>query len=130
MSTVVARLSITGTLYANPSIGIEFDEITQGSLSVSDTAVLTGELDEVTGTNNGRAMQQINNGLLKVSGIFDEVTGILVDPDLQITTETGGIIVTEAGDVLVTEIIAPGSELNTETGNKITIENGDVLITE
>jgi hypothetical protein len=130
MPTVVARLSITGTLYTNSEIGIEFDEITQSRLSVSDTDVFTGELDEVTSTDNGKAMQQFSSGLLKVSGIFDEVTGILVDPNLQLKTETGDILVTEAGDVLVTEIIAPGSELNTETGNKITIENGDVLITE
>lgn len=78
MSIVAARLSNNGTLYTNTAVGIEFDEITQTSLSISisDTTFYTGEMDEVSGTESGRAMQQIKTGVLKISGVFDEVTGI------------------------------------------------------
>jgi hypothetical protein len=78
MSIVAARLSKNGTLYTNKDAGIEFDEITQTSLSISisDTTFYTGEMDEVSGTESGRAMQQIKTGVLKISGVFDEVTGI------------------------------------------------------
>jgi hypothetical protein len=76
MSTIAARLSNNGTLYTNKDVGIEFDEITQNRLSITDTAFYTGEMDEVSGTQSGRAMQQVNTGVLKISGVFDEVTGI------------------------------------------------------
>ena len=76
MSTIAARLSNNGTLYINKDVGIEFDEVTQNRLSITDTAFYTGELDEVSGTDSGRAMQQVNTGVLKISGVFDEVTGI------------------------------------------------------
>jgi hypothetical protein len=33
-------------------------------------------LDEYTGTENSKAMQQLNTGVLKISGVFDEVSGI------------------------------------------------------
>jgi hypothetical protein len=35
-----------------------------------------GELDEISGTTNGQAMQQLNTGRLIISGVFDEVSGI------------------------------------------------------
>jgi hypothetical protein len=76
MSTIAARLSNNGTLYTNSAVGIEFDEVTQNRLSVTTTAFYTGEMDEISGTDAGRAMQQINTGVLKISGVFDEVTGI------------------------------------------------------
>jgi hypothetical protein len=76
MSTLAARLSKTGTFYANPEVGVVFDEVTQSTHSVTPNAVYAGEFDEVTGTDNGRSMQQLNTGRLKISGVFDEVTGI------------------------------------------------------
>jgi len=76
MSTIAARLSNNGTLYTNKDVGIEFDEITQNRLSITDTVFYTGEMDEVSGTQSGRAMQQVKTGVLKISGVFDEVTGI------------------------------------------------------
>ena len=76
MSTIAARLSNNGTLYTNSAVGIEFDEVTQNRLSITTTAFYTGEMDEISGTDAGRAMQQINTGVLKISGVFDEVTGI------------------------------------------------------
>lgn len=76
MSTIAARLSNNGTLYTNSAVGIEFDEVTQNRLSITTTAFYTGEMDEISGTDAGRAMQQVNTGVLKISGVFDEVTGI------------------------------------------------------
>jgi len=38
--------------------------------------VFAYQFDEVSGTLNNRAMQQYANGVVKVSGVFDEVTGI------------------------------------------------------
>lgn len=76
MSTIAARLSKTGTFYANPTVGVVFDEITQDYLSITPNAVYASELDEVSGTESGRSMQQLNTGVLKISGVFDEVTGI------------------------------------------------------
>jgi hypothetical protein len=76
MANIAARLNKTGTLYANPEVGVVFDEVTKSSFSISQEAVYAGELDEVSGTDNGRSMQQLNTGRLKISGVFDEVTGI------------------------------------------------------
>lgn len=76
MANVAARLNNTGTFYANPTVGVVFDEVTKSTFSISQEAVYAGELDEVSGTDNGRAMQQLNTGRLKISGVFDEVTGI------------------------------------------------------
>lgn len=75
MATVAARLTKTGTLYTNVNVGVVFDEISQANISITPTKVYAGTLDEVSGTENGRAMQQINTGVLKVAEVFDEVTG-------------------------------------------------------
>jgi len=53
-----------------------FDEITQSRLSVGPNGVYAGELDEISNTTNGQAMQQLNTGRLIISGVFDEVSGI------------------------------------------------------
>jgi hypothetical protein len=75
MTVVAARLTKTGTLYTNSKVGVVFDEISQANISVTPEKVYAGTLDEVSGTENGRAMQQINTGILKVAEVFDEVTG-------------------------------------------------------
>jgi hypothetical protein len=75
MATVAARLTKTGTLYTNSQVGVVLDEISQANISITPTKVYAGTLDEVTGTENGRAMQQLNTGVLRVAEVFDEVTG-------------------------------------------------------
>jgi hypothetical protein len=75
MSVIAARLSNTGTLYSN-NTGVGFDEISKDHVSVTPQGVFATGLDEVTGTENGRAMQQLNTNVLRISGVFDEVSGI------------------------------------------------------
>jgi len=75
MSVIAARLSNTGTLFTSTA-GEGFDETSQTTISVSPNGFFADELDEVTGTENGAAMQQLNSSVLRVSGVFDEVTGI------------------------------------------------------
>jgi hypothetical protein len=75
MAIVAARLTKTGTLYTNSQVGVVLDEISQANISITPTKVYAGTLDEVTGTENGRAMQQLNTGVLRVAEVFDEVTG-------------------------------------------------------
>ena len=72
---IVARLKDTGTLYAS-EFGIGFDEHSQNHISISPAGIYSAGVDEVTGTVIGKAMQQLTNGVLRVSGVFDEVTGI------------------------------------------------------
>jgi len=75
MANIAARLSNTGTLYAS-SAGIGFNEISQSNISVTPTGVYAYTLDEFSGTSNSEAMQQLNTGVLKITGVFDEVSGI------------------------------------------------------
>jgi hypothetical protein len=74
MATIAARLNSSGTLYA--SNGVVFNEINQSNISITPSGVFAYQFDEVSGTLNNRAMQQYANGVVKVSGVFDEVTGI------------------------------------------------------
>lgn len=71
---IAARLSRTGTLYANTSV--LFNEISQNNTSIAPSGVYAAVLDEVTGTTNGSAMQQTPAGVIKITGVFDEVSGI------------------------------------------------------
>ena len=76
MANVAARLSNTGTLYANSQSSVGFNEVNQSNISITPEGVFAYTLDEYTGTDNGKAMQQLNTGVLKISGVFDEVSGI------------------------------------------------------
>ena len=76
MSVIAARLEKSGTLYANVTHGVVFNEIDQTHVSITPNGVNATVLDEVSGTSNGGAMQQTNTGILKISGVFDEVSGI------------------------------------------------------
>ena len=76
MTNIAARLNKSGTFYTRGNPSVVFDEITQSRLSVTPNGVYAGELDEVSGTQNGQAMQQLNMGRLIISGVFDEVSGI------------------------------------------------------
>lgn len=76
MATIAARLGNTGTLYANSVSSVGFNEVNQSNISITPNGVFAYTLDEYTGTDNGKAMQQLNTGILKISGVFDEVTEI------------------------------------------------------
>ena len=76
MANIAARLNKTGTLYANSSGSVGFNEISQSNISITPNGVFAYTLDEYSGTQNGKAMQQLNTGVLKISGVFDEVSGI------------------------------------------------------
>ena len=76
MSKIAVRLSNTGTLYSNVTLGVVFNEVNQNHISFTPNGVNAIFLDEVTGTQNMQAMQQLNTGVLRVSGVFDEVSGI------------------------------------------------------
>jgi hypothetical protein len=76
MAKIAARLSNTGTLYANSVSSVGFNEVNQSNISITPNGVFAYTLDEYTGTDNGKAMQQLNTGILKISGVFDEVTEI------------------------------------------------------
>lgn len=76
MAMIAARLSNTGTLYANSVSSVGFNEVNQSNISITPNGVFAYTLDEYTGTDNGKAMQQLNTGILKISGVFDEVTEI------------------------------------------------------
>jgi len=76
MAKIAARLDKTGTLYANTSGSVGFNEISRSVISITPNGVFATTLDEYSGTQNGEAMQQLNTGVLKISGVFDEVSGI------------------------------------------------------
>ena len=76
MANIAARLDNNGKLYANINGGVGFNEISQSNISITPEGVFAYTLDEYTGTENGKAMQQLNTGVLKISGVFDEVSGI------------------------------------------------------
>jgi hypothetical protein len=76
VTKIAARLSKSGTFYTSGNTSVVFDEITQSRLSVGPNGVYAGELDEISSTTNGQAMQQLNTGRLIISGVFDEVSGI------------------------------------------------------
>jgi hypothetical protein len=76
MAKIAARLNKTGTLYANSSGSVGFNEISQSNISITPEGVFAHTFDEHSGTENGKAMQQLNTGVLKISGVFDEVSGI------------------------------------------------------
>jgi len=73
---VAARLENSGTFYTSTTLGVVFNEITQTTHSITPQGVYAGEFDEVSGTLNNRAMQQLKTGKLIISGVFDEVSGI------------------------------------------------------
>jgi len=75
MANVAARLDNNGKLYTN-NASVGFNEISQSNISITPDGVFAYTLDEYTGTENGKAMQQLNTGVLKISGVFDEVSGI------------------------------------------------------
>jgi hypothetical protein len=76
MANIAARLDSTGKLYTNSNGNVGFNEISQSNISITLNGVFAYTLDEYTGTENGKAMQQLNTGVLKISGVFDEVSGI------------------------------------------------------
>jgi hypothetical protein len=76
MANIAARLDNTGKLYTNSNASVGFNEISQSNISITPNGVFAYTLDEYTGTENGKAMQQLNTGVLKISGVFDEVSGI------------------------------------------------------
>lgn len=76
MANIAARLDNTGKLYINSNASVGFNEISQSNISITPNGVFAYTLDEHTGTENGMAMQQLNTGVLKISGVFDEVSGI------------------------------------------------------
>ena len=76
MANVAARLDKNGKLYTNSNASVGFNEISQSNISITPSGVFAYTLDEYTGTENGKAMQQLNTGVLKISGVFDEVSGI------------------------------------------------------
>lgn len=76
MSNVAARLNKNGTLYATSNSSVGFNEISQSNISITPNGVFAYTLDEYTGPENGMAMQQLNTGVLRISGVFDEVSGI------------------------------------------------------
>jgi hypothetical protein len=75
-TNVAARLDKSGRLYTNTNIGVELNEITQITHSITPHGVYAGEFDEVTTPDNNRVMQQKKTGKLIISGVFDEVSGI------------------------------------------------------
>ena len=74
MANIAARLNSSGTFYA--SNGVVFNEVSQSNMSITPSGVFANEIDEVSGTLNNRAMQQYSNGVVRTSGVFDEITGI------------------------------------------------------
>ena len=74
MANIAARLNSSGTLYASNSV--VFNEISQSNISITPSGVFAYQFDEVSGTLNNRAMQQYANGVVRISGVFDETTGI------------------------------------------------------
>jgi hypothetical protein len=76
MANIAARLDNNGKLYVNSNANVGFNEISQSNISITPNGVFAYTLDEYTGTENGKAMQQLNTGVLKISGVFDEVSGI------------------------------------------------------
>lgn len=76
MAKIAARLSNAGNLYCDKDNSIGFNEISQDNISITPDGVFAYTLDEYTGTENSKAMQQLNTGVLKISGVFDEVSGI------------------------------------------------------
>ena len=76
MANIAARLDSTGKLYTNSNGNVGFNEISQSNISITPNGVFAYTLDEYTGTENGKAMQQLNTGVLRISGVFDEVSGI------------------------------------------------------
>ena len=73
-TNVAARLDKSGKFYTRD--GVVLDEITQSTHGITSSKVYAGELDEVSGTENNRVMQQKKTGKLIISGVFDEVSGI------------------------------------------------------
>ena len=76
MATIAARLNNSGTLYTNSQGSVGFDEVSHNNISITPEGVYAYTLDEYSGTQNSKAMQQLNTGVLKISGVFDEVSGI------------------------------------------------------
>jgi len=74
MAIIAARLNSAGRFYANN--GVEFNEISQSNISITPSGVFAYEFDEVSGTLNNRAMQQHASGVVKISDVFDEISGI------------------------------------------------------
>lgn len=75
-TNVAARLDKSGKFYTNINIGVELNEITQITHSITPQGVYADEFDEVSITQNNEAMQQLKTGKLIISGVFDEVSGI------------------------------------------------------
>lgn len=76
MANIAARLSNSGNLYATLNGSTGFNETSQENISITPQGVFAYTLDEISGPENGKAMQQLNTGVLKISGVFDEVSGI------------------------------------------------------
>jgi hypothetical protein len=76
MANIAARLSNSGNLYATTTGSVGFNETSQDTISITPEGVFAYTLDEYSGTENSEAMQQLNTGVLKISGVFDEVSGI------------------------------------------------------
>ena len=57
MANIAARLDSTGKLYTNSNGNVGFNEISQSNISITLNGVFAYTLDEYTGTENGKAMQ-------------------------------------------------------------------------
>lgn len=72
MSTIVTRLTRSGNLLVN---GI-LDEVTQSNISVKPGTLYALMFDEVSNAGGSPARRDGANGVIQISGIFDEFTGI------------------------------------------------------
>ena len=78
---ITTRLTNTGNLLVNPQYGY-FDDTTQSSISTRANVVYTAMIDEISNTGGAQQMKQFSNGNLVLSGVFDEVTGMISTSNL------------------------------------------------
>jgi hypothetical protein len=76
---VTTRLTNTGNLVLGYGY---FDETSQSTISTKGNVIYTALLDEVTNAGGSQQMRHFQSGNLQVSGVFDEVTGMLVTDGL------------------------------------------------
>lgn len=78
---ITTRLTNNGNLLVNNQFG-SFDETTQSTISTRGNVVYAALLDEVTNAGGSQQMRHFQSGNLQVSGIFDEVTGMITTSNL------------------------------------------------
>lgn len=81
MATIASRLTSTGTLFVNGII----DEVTQTTISTNTNTVFSSLFDEISNSNSTITRRDGANGVVQLSGIFDEFTGApVVDNSLSL----------------------------------------------